>query len=330
MQGFQLNDSLFAQYANSHPIPETPWHDALTVKAAVSSIEKEALSRLGPASPDIYESVAEVPMRDGTVNLANCHKPRRPPTRGSPLIVLAHGGGWISGSRDQLVGVARKFVELYGATVICIGYRLAPEHPFPMSQLDCWDAVRWIADNAVTLGACPDAGFVLGGVSAGGNCMAVAMSLASEERLRYPITGLWLLCPALMDAHVIPENFRHVFLSREQNAEAPIMPLAALESFEKHAKWDRASPLRYPTLSSTGLKGFPPTYMQAGGADPLRDDALIFVEMLEAEGIKTKLDFYPGCPHVHWAYLPELEVSQKTLADMYESMGWLLGTQMSE
>jgi len=53
---------------------------------------------------------------------------------------------------------------------------------------------------------------------------------------------------------------------------------------------DVSSPLWSPVNASSGLEGLPPVYLQACGLDPLRDDALIYEKILNAAGVKTKLD----------------------------------------
>jgi acetyl esterase/lipase len=54
-----------------------------------------------------------------------------------------------------------------------------------------------------------------------------------------------------------------------------------------------------PTLSKN-LKGFPNTYSVACGLDALRDDAIIMDNELKKAGVTTKIDVYPGLPHIFW------------------------------
>ncbi len=50
------------------------------------------------------------------------------------------------------------------------------------------------------------------------------------------------------------------------------------------------------------LKNVPPTYFQICGLDPSRDEGLIYERILsEDNGVKTKMDIYPGLPHEFWS-----------------------------
>jgi acetyl esterase/lipase len=59
--------------------------------------------------------------------------------------------------------------------------------------------------------------------------------------------------------------------------------------------------------------------------DPLRDEALIYEEVLREEhGIRTKLDIYKGLPHGFWYFWPEAEFSKRLRADSRDGLKWLL------
>jgi acetyl esterase/lipase len=69
----------------------------------------------------------------------------------------------------------------------------------------------------------------------------------------------------------------------------------------------------------------PSTYFQICGMDPLRDEALIYEEILREEnGVKTLADLYPGLPHGFWSWWTEAEFTKKFRADCVKGMKWLL------
>lgn len=67
-------------------------------------------------------------------------------------------------------------------------------------------------------------------------------------------------------------------------------------------------PWIFPVLSEH-LADFPPTYLVACGADPLRDDNVILASELESKNVKVRLDLYPGLPHLFWVF-PTLKSSR--------------------
>ena len=65
------------------------------------------------------------------------------------LVVYFHGGGFVIGSIGLMDNVARELAHGAGATVVSVGYRLAPEDPYPAGLDDCERVTRWaIAERA--------------------------------------------------------------------------------------------------------------------------------------------------------------------------------------
>lgn len=71
--------------------------------------------------------------------------------------------------------------------------------------------------------------------------------------------------------------------------------------------------------------GLPPAYFQICGMDPLRDEALIYEEILREEiGVKTLVDLYPGLPHGFWSWWTDAGFTKKFRDDCVKGMKWLL------
>lgn len=265
-------------------------------------------------------------MRDGFESEIRITRPEKPPAK-SPLVVLLFGGGFVVGSNVQLGPYARAIAALYGATCVTTSYRLAPENKWPAAPNDTWDTLKWLAANATSIGADPEAGFILGGVSAGGNLTAISAQKAVTEKLSPPLTGLWFSVPVLFGDEIVPEGYKHRFFSRKQNAAAPIFNMTAIHSVDEYLQADHRSPDWSPFNVEGAHTGLPPSYFQVCGMDPLRDDGLIYENVLRDHGVKTKLDVYPGVPHAHFSYLPQLKMSQKCIYDTMANFGWLLGKE---
>jgi acetyl esterase/lipase len=276
-----------------------------------------------PPAHDILETEVTIPMRDGYQAAAKVRKPKATSVNGCPLIILAFGGGWIAGDNEQMAIEARALVRSFSAVVVNISYRLAPEHKFPKSWEDAWDNLVWIVAHALELGADPSQGIIMGGTSAGASLTAVCARKAQIEPLAYPLTGQWLNAPPVLSKHQVPEKWRHLHISMQQNEHAPILPSSALEALQMHTSWDTSSPWRFPLSSTHPMTGLPRTYIQVDGMDCLRDDGLLYDEILKEAGVETRCDLYAGCLHAHTAFVPG-KATEKAQLDLLKNFGWML------
>lgn len=284
--------------------------------------------------PEVDEETFHAPARDGYEIPLKVWRPVQvDPKRKRPLIVFYLGGGNVVGVPAILASVARPLVKRHNAVVVAPAYRLAPEHPFPTSVNDSWDAFAWIADHASTdLKAEPADGFVVGGVSSGGTHSLVIAHLARDRDVQPPITGLCLSCIGARlrgsDPEQLPRAYRERYLSRQQRAciESPTTSPGMAKLIQDSCKNDYDSELFAPLLwpSEAGHQGLPKAYFQVCGAEVSRDEVLILHDIMKREEIATKLHLYVGLPHTFWALLKELPQANGWMDDTMEGFDWLL------
>lgn len=268
------------------------------------------------------ETTTNVPMRDGYLNELRIITPGDTSPK-APLMVFIHGGAFFAGTNKQTVPWARAIAALYKTIVVLPSYRLAPEHKFPISSNDTWDTVQWISQNASFLGADLLAGFVLAGLSAGGTLAIVTAQKALEKKLSPGLTGLLASVPSCLSEEIVPEKYKEVWFSREQNANAPILGKSEMDMLTRQWNPDPFSEDFSPFNSSVSFSGLPQTYVQVCGLDSLRDDGLVYARALREAGVEVKLDVYPGMMHGHFNVVPSHSLAVKANIDIVCAAGWL-------
>ena len=146
-------------------------------------------------------------------------------------------------------GTCGRLALASGAIVVSIGYRLAPEDPFPAAVDDSFAGLRYVAAHAGEWGGDASRLAVMGG-SAGGNLAAVMTLRARDEggpALRYQV----LLVPVLAVADEATES-RQMFASGYGLDGVPAMMAAYLPNAS-----DRGRPWAAPLLAER-LDGLPP------------------------------------------------------------------------
>lgn len=71
----------------------------------------------------------------------------------TPGILWIHGGGYAAGMAEMAYfSRPLALVKKYGAVVVCAGYRLSGEAPYPAALEDCHAALCWMKEHAKELG----------------------------------------------------------------------------------------------------------------------------------------------------------------------------------
>lgn len=111
-----------------------------------------------------------------------------------PTVLVVHGGGWITGKREEMSRISRRLAE-QGFVAVEIDYRLAPEFVFPSPLQDLQQAMRWIHANAAHY-AMDDQRIGAWGYSAGAELVSLLGTLspgdpnfAEGTRVRAVVSG---------------------------------------------------------------------------------------------------------------------------------------------
>jgi acetyl esterase/lipase len=110
-----------------------------------------------------------------------------------PVVVYFHGGGWVQGDRKTCLPEVFRTAGA-GYVAVTVGYRLAPQSPFPAQIDDARRALRWLRDNAAQYGIDPDRIGVVG-YSSGGTLACLLGTDGGPAGVRavvayYPATDL--------------------------------------------------------------------------------------------------------------------------------------------
>jgi len=224
---------------------------------------------------------------------ARIYRPRHEPhDQTLPTIVWFHGGGWTTGSLDTGDILSRGLCSAIPAVIVSVGYRLAPENPWPAAIDDASAALTWARARIGQLGNDPGR-IAVGGDSAGGNIAAVA-ALAGRE-MGIPLAAQILIYPYLDLDVTRTAHYR----SMSENATGYYVTAADLRwcvTNYLRAGGETADP-RVSPLRAAALDGLPATILAVAEYDPLRDQGTQYGERLRDAGIQVTE--HPGAGLIH-------------------------------
>lgn len=221
----------------------------------------------------------------------------------SRVLLFFHGGGYCSGSILSHRRMVTEAGRAAGVRTLAVGYRLAPEHPFPAALQDALTAWRFLRKQGV-----PAEHVAVGGDSAGGG-----LTLALVGRLRSASEDVpacaWLVSPwtdltmsgsTMATKDAVDPIVHRGYLVELADAYVPV---------EIDRKDPRVSPL-YAELA-----GFPPTLIQVGSAETLLEDATRFAAAAGAAQVAVTLEIWPQMIHAWPLWNAHLADGRRALAN---------------
>ena len=226
-----------------------------------------------------------------------------PASRHNRHVLYLHGGGYRLGAPSTYRHLTWRIASAAQAQVLVIDYRLAPENPFPAALEDAVSYYCWLLAE----GADARQIIVIGDSAGGGLALALLLKLRDSSLPRpaaavvlspwtdLALTGASLTLNAKLDAIV-------------QAEDAPIFAADYLAGTDPRHPY--ASPLYGdPT-------GLPPTLIQVGSEEVLRDDAVRMAEKMQRAHCQAELQIWPRMPHV-WHFLaPILPEAREAIAEI--------------
>ena len=295
LQALQLSRQQYASFKSASSVPLTVMREGYNHERAYWNSFQVAL----PA------------VRDLALDTAHGHVPLRlyRPDMGSPIPVLlyAHGGGYIVGNLDTHDRICRLLAKHSGWAVLAIDYTLAPEKQFPVQPDQVLAVVQHVAAQGAQWGL-DTTRIALGGDSAGAH---LALGAALDARA----AGAPQVCGQLL---------YYGGFGLKDSASRRLYGWADLDglgdedtAMYRDAYMPNSQDRDHPrsNLLKSDMAGLPPTFIGAVAYDPLRDDSLVLAEFCKERGVRHELKVYEGVLHAFLHYSAVEPLALQAIAD---------------
>lgn len=208
-----------------------------------------------------------------------------PQSDASRVLMYLHGGGYCSGSILSHRRLVTEAGRAAAVRTLAVGYRLAPENPFPAALDDALTAWRFLLEQGFAA-----ENIVIGGDSAGGGLTVALINRLREAQAALPACA-WLISPwtdltlsgqTLATKDAVDPIIHKVYLGELADAYVP-------------AAIDRTDPRVSPLYAD--LKGLPSLLIQVGSAETLLADATRFAAAAGAADVRVTLEIWPQMIH---------------------------------
>jgi acetyl esterase len=213
-----------------------------------------------------------------------------------PAVLYFHGGGWSTGDLDLVDPLCRVLANRSASAVVSVGYRLAPEHPYPAAVMDAYVATAWIASYGANLNI-DGSRLAVVGDSSGANLATVTCMVLRDKADDIPIALQVLICPTV-------DLVKFETPSHKEYGEGYLLTTGMMEKFREYyltGVEDRVDEPYCSPVRTENLQELPPAIIITAECDPLRDEGEAYGELLRVNGNLVEIQREEGMVHnFHW------------------------------
>ncbi|WP_329157095.1 alpha/beta hydrolase [Streptomyces sp. NBC_01717] len=298
----------------ARPALDPELRELLADMPLMSQLSPEVLAQLRqlPSTPvepllahrQVDRREVTVPAKDGAPIPLSVFSPANTDrTIAAPCVYWMHGGGMVMGDRFSQIDVPLEWLDEFGAVVVSVDYRLAPEATGTALVDDCYQGLMWVAEHSAELGIDP-ARIVVAGASAGGG-LAAGVTLLARDLGTPAIAAQMLICPML--------DHRNTSASSRQYSGGPGVWTREMNAFGWRCVLgdftDQEVPEYVSPALANDLSGLPTTYIDTGSAEVFRDEDTDYATRIWADGGQAELHVWAGGFHGFDALYPQARIS---------------------
>ncbi|WSA74238.1 alpha/beta hydrolase [Streptomyces sp. NBC_01799] len=298
----------------ARPTLDPELRELLADMPLMSQLSPEVLAQLRqlpstPVEPLLAHRQADrrevtVPAKDGAPIPLSVFSPANTDrTIAAPCVYWMHGGGMVMGDRFSQIDIPLEWLDEFGAVVVSVDYRLAPEASGTTLVDDCYQGLLWVAEHSAELGIDP-ARIVVAGASAGGG-LAAGVTLLARDLGTPAIAAQMLICPML--------DHRNTSTSSRQYSGGPGVWTREMNAFGWRCVLGDLTDHEVPEYVSPALaddlSGLPTTYIDTGSAEVFRDEDTDYATRIWAAGGQAELHVWAGGFHGFDALYPQARIS---------------------